>query len=82
MFFRCKPEESTKYTATDIALILDMARGLFEAGVRSNKIEMPTAQPMLTPNQREDVMQRMKDDAAWIVSGGEPGDGVPPEIDE
>ena len=82
MFFHRKPEEPSRYTLAEVSLLLDVARGLFEAGVRSNKIEMPTAQPMLTPHQRDEVMQRMEADASWIVNGGEPDDGIPPEIDE
>lgn len=78
-----KSGEPTRVTLDEMALLLDMARGLFEAGVAANKIEMPTVQPMLSPSQRDEVQQRMQDDAAWIITGGEePRDGSPPEVDE
>ena len=56
----------SKVRLSDVAILMDAAKGIFEAGVAANKVEMPQ-QFMMTPEQILEEQKQMQTDAAWAA---------------
>lgn len=66
---------------SDVALLANAFKGVFEAGVEAAKPAPMPEQFIMTPEQILEEQARMESEAAWMVSGGSDEPEEAPEDD-